>query len=182
MKRQRRNGLIIAAMAAAIAPAVWACGDKLSGLGGGVPFARIHHEALGGQILLFARPDSELGIYNQRAHLRRNLEKSGRTVKLIQNDLDLTGALQSAHTDLILADRQDARAIREKFERDGATHWVVSIVTDNVGSPSSAALPSRCELHTAADQSRDLTKALERLLNERQSSAITSCAADGERS
>ena len=43
-----------------------ACGDKLVGLGGGVPFARIHPQHYVGRIVVYARPDSELRYLDDR--------------------------------------------------------------------------------------------------------------------
>ena len=62
MKARFPPGLLFFVMGMAVAPSIEACGDKLVGLGGGVPFARIHPERYVGQILLFARLDSD-GVF-----------------------------------------------------------------------------------------------------------------------
>lgn len=165
-----------------IAPSIQACGDKLVGLGGGVPFARIHPAHYAGQIVLFARRDSGLQSFNERAHLSHRLERSGHTVRLIDNDKDLDGALRANPMDLVLAEPADATALRTRFTGDSAAPLVLAVVTETAGTASAQPAASSCVLQASLSQGKSVVRTLERFITSRHAGTVINCAATGERS
>jgi hypothetical protein len=162
------------------APRVNACGDKLVGLGGGVPFARIHPEHYVGQIVLFARPDSALRSFNEKAHLSRHLERSGHTVLLIDNERDLEGALRAARTQVVLATPADATALRGRLQGSSAP-LIVALVTGAAGADSDL-LSSGCAVQVTADQGKTALRSVEKFISQRQAGTAPNCAGTAERS
>lgn len=182
MKNQFRPGMLFFAMGLALAPSIQACGDKLVGLGGGVPFARIHPEHYVGQIVLFARRDSELKTFDEQAHLSHYLERSGHSVRLIDNDRDLDGALLGHPTDLVLAAPADAQALRTRLSGDSSAPLVLALVTVPGTAASAGTLVSSCLLQASFKQSRSVVRTVEGFISRRQAGTVINCAGAGERS
>ena len=166
---------LLGAIGLLLAPSVRACpacGDKL-----GVPFARIHSGHQADQIIFFARRDSELRTFNKRAGLSRRMERSGHTVRIIDNDKDLEGALRANRTDLVLAEPADATALRSRFSGDSSAPVVLSLVTvSTAGSDADPAL-SRCQLQAAVDQGESVLHTIEQLISGRQAGEVIDCSA-----
>src|SRR5260221_11028181 len=64
-----RREVLLCALLLAVLPAGQGCGDKLIGLGGGAPFARIHPWPYVAQILFYIRPQSPLLALNRTGPL-----------------------------------------------------------------------------------------------------------------
>lgn len=155
-----------------------ACGDKLVGLGGGVPFARIHPEHYVGHIVLFMRQGSELRSVDERMHLSRRLQRDGHVVRMVDNDRDLEGALRGAATDLVLADQKDAADVIGRLPATDAP-----ILLSLVGPPATASLQAQgggpgCAFQVALDESKLVATALQTLMTRRQSGAALGCASN----
>ena len=179
MKNQFLLGGLLGAIGLLLAPVVRACpacGDKL-----GVPFARIHSGHQADRIIFFARRDSELRSFNKRAGLSRRMERSGHTVRIIDNDEDLDGALRANQTDLVLAEPADAIALRTRFTGDSSAPLVLSLVA--VATAAADANPElpRCQLQAAVDQSESVLHTIERFISGRRAGEVIDCAAaDGQ--
>jgi hypothetical protein len=169
------------AIALTAAPLVNACGDKLVGLGGGVPFARIHPDRYVGRIVLFARPDSALRSFNEKAHLSHHLERSGHTVLLIDNESDLEGALRAAATQVVLAAPADAMALRGRLRGGSTAPLVVALVTSPAGADSEP-LFSGCAVQVTAGQGKNVLRRVETFISQRQAGTAPNCAGTAERS
>ena len=151
-----------------------ACGGK-----SGVPFARIHPGHSAGQILLFARPNSELRSFDKRASLSFRLERSGHTVHLIDNDQNLAGALLGHRTDLVLAEPADATALRARLADDLAAPLVLSLVAVSTAASDAELEVSSCQLQATVHQSRNVVQTIERFIDSRQAGETIRCVSAG---
>jgi hypothetical protein len=157
-----------------------ACGDKLVGLGGGVPFARIHPQHYVGQIVFYARPDSELHHLDDRIRLGLRLQRDGHSVKVIYDDHDLESALRDKGTDLILADQKYAPSIKARLPAGSASPMVLSLVSGAAPAVLQAdgASPG-CEFQVPLEQSKAVATALQSLMTRRRAGAVHDCASNG---
>ncbi len=158
-----------------------ACGDKVVGLGGGVPFARIHPQHYVGRIVLYARPDSELRYVDDHIRLGLRLQRDGHSVKVIYNDHDLDNALQERGTDLILADQKYAPSIKARLPVGSGSPMVLSLVSGAAPAVLQAdgAAPG-CEFQVPLKQSKAVATALQGLMTRRQAGgAVYDCASNG---
>jgi hypothetical protein len=163
-----------------LVPTAEACGDKLVGLGGGVPFARIHPQHYVGRIVLYARPDSELRNLDDRIRLGLRLQRDGHSVKVIYNDHDLDSALQDSNTDLILADQKYAPSIKARLPARSGSPMVLSVVSSAAPAILQADdAASGCEFQVPLEQSKAVASALQGLITRRQAGAVYDCASHG---
>ena len=181
MKAQFRPALLCVAMGMTVTPSVQACGDKLTGLGGGVPFARIHPEHYVGQIVVFARRDSDLQAFNQQGRFSHQLERSGHTVRLIDNEGDLDGALRANPTDLILAAPADAQVLRARLTGKSSAPLVLALVSVPAAGAGAGPVVSNCLLQASVNQSKSVIRTVEDFINRRQMGTAINCAGAAER-
>jgi hypothetical protein len=175
------RALVALALGLVSAATAEACGDKLVGLGGGVPFARIHPQHYVGQIVLYARPDSELRHLDDRIRLGLRLQRDGHSVKVIYNDHDLDSALQGRGTDLILVDQKYAPSIKARLPAGSASSpMVLSLVSSAAPAilQADGAVPG-CEFQVPLEESKAVATALQGLMTRRQAGAVHDCASNG---
>lgn len=182
MRVQFRRGMLVCLMGMAFAPTIMACGEKIVGLGGGVAFARIHPEHYVGQIILFARRDSELQSFNQQMRFSHRLERSGHAVSLVDNDRDLQGALRAHPTEVVLAAPADAKALRAALSGDANAPLVLGLVTGPATASAADPAMSNCLLQASTNESNSVFRTLENFISRRQAGTVINCAAAGERS
>jgi hypothetical protein len=162
-----------------LVPAAEACGDKLVGLGGGVPFARIHPQHYVGRIVLYARPDSELRYLDDKIRLGLRLQRDGHSVKVIYNDHDLDSALQDSGTDLILADQKYVSSIKALLPVRSGSPMVLSVVSSAAPAILRADdAVSGCEFQVSLEQSKAVASALQGLMT-RQKAGAVDCESNG---
>jgi hypothetical protein len=178
MNAQFLQAGLVCAIGLALAPSVQAC--QACGSKSGVPFARIHPGHYAVQIIVFARPDSELRSFYKRADLSLRLERSGHTVHFIDNDKSLNGAIRANRTDLVLAEPADATALRSRLTGDTAAPLVLSLIDVSTAASNADPEVSSCLLQATVNQSRDVVDAIERFISNRQSGRIANCASIGE--
>jgi len=176
-----RRGLPLCALLLAAMPAAQACGDKLIGLGGGAPFARIHPGHYVAQILFYIRPESALLALNRTVHLADRLERSGHSVSLVNNEQDLEGALRRRRTDLVLAAPDDVSAVRAHLVSGPESPAVVSVLAAAGEANPESALLSDCQLQVSYRQSRQAALAIDSFVSRRQGRAAPDCASSTER-
>ncbi|MEP6885218.1 MAG: hypothetical protein ABJC66_10760 [Gammaproteobacteria bacterium] len=165
-----------------VAPSILACGEKIVGLGGGVAFARIHPEHYVGQIVVFARRDSELQAFNEQGRFSHHLERSGYKVRLIDNERDLDGALHDKPTDLVLASPADAQALRARLTGHSSAPLVLALAAVPAAGSGAEPVVSNCLLQASFNQSKDVLRTVEDFINRRQTGTIINCAGTAERS
>ena len=100
MKGPRRLALCIAAAVLTVPAASWACGDKLSVIGGGVSFDRLarYH----GNVVMLVEPNSPLRAANEALKLRQALEYAGNKVRTVDTRAELQSALEQGAVDIVL--------------------------------------------------------------------------------
>ena len=101
--------VLLGAMAS---PVGRACGDKLTILGGGIPFDRIHSDRRHGSVLLYLVPDSRLSKASGDARLDETLTRNGHQVRIAHTDAELKQVLTEEKVDFVLADWAEAPRIQ----------------------------------------------------------------------
>jgi len=97
----------LAVTLAAQAPA-YACGDKLSMMGGGVGFEMLYPSLHPARVVVFVAPDSPL--FATRSALRKKLERAGHTVTLVDSPDALQKSLRTTEVDIVLTSLTDERS------------------------------------------------------------------------
>jgi hypothetical protein len=165
--------LAIATLALASAPSALACGDKLTVLGGGIPFEKIHTNHRHGSLVMYLSPDSRLLATNSDARIDQALTRDGHQVKLVQSSAELKQALDAGQVDFVLIDLSEAR----QLQADVLAH--VPIVPVTYGSDAAeralAQTRSGCVVESNKRHSHEMVHEVEALL-ENQSALASSCA------
>ncbi|MDE2219155.1 MAG: hypothetical protein KGJ52_02145 [Gammaproteobacteria bacterium] len=162
-------------------PVALACGDKLLGMGGGAPFARIHPGHYVAQILYFIRPESALLALDRTVHLADSLERSGHNVSLVGNERDLEGALRKHHTDLVLAAPEDIAAVRAHLVAGADAPAIVAVTRAADSNGAGSAPLSGCQLQVSYRQGRQAAQAIDSLVGRRQGRAVPDCVSSADR-
>jgi hypothetical protein len=163
----------IATLALASAPVAQACGDKLTVLGGGIPFEKIHTSHRHGSLVMYLSPDSRLYATNSDARLDQALTRDGHQVKLVQSSAELKQALDAGQVDFVLIDLSQAKQLQSSVPAN------VPIVPVTYGDDAAerALVQSRsgCVVESNKRHSHEMVHQVEALL-ENQSALATSCA------
>ena len=72
----------VAVLGLTASPAIRACGDKLTILGGGIPFDRIHSDRKAGTVILYLVPDSRLSTASAMRAWIEKLTQNGHQVRV----------------------------------------------------------------------------------------------------
>ncbi len=165
--------LTIATFALASVPVSLACGDKLTVLGGGIPFDKIHTNHRHGSLIMYLSPDSRLSAINSDAHLDQALTRDGHQVKLVQSSAELKQALDSGQADFVLIDWSEAAHLQP-----GVIANVPVVPVTYEGDAAGRALAqtrSGCVVQSNKRHSREMVQEVETLL-ENQSTLASSCS------
>ena len=165
--------LVIATLALASAPSAQACGDKLTVLGGGIPFERIHTNHRHGSLVMYLSPDSRLFATNSDARLDQALTRDGHQVKMVQSSAELKQALDSGQVDFVLIDLSEAK----QLQPDVIAHVTVVPVTYGSDAAERALVQSRsgCVVESNKRHTHEMVHEVEALL-ENQAALASSCA------
>lgn len=178
MNSQFLQAGLLCAIGLALSPPINAC--QSCGSKAGVPFERIHPGHTAGQVILFVRPDSALRSFNKRADLSFQLERSGHTVHLIDDDRNLDAAIRANRADVVLAEPADAMALRARLAGDSAAPVVLSLTNESTAVSDADPKVSSCLVQAAADQSKDVVQTIEVFIYSRQAGEIIRCPPSGE--
>lgn len=119
----------VAAMAGLIAaPVIYACGDKLVPLGGGVRFEQIHLSRHPGKIILFLNPTSKLPAVNHEFHLGAALRKAGHSVHTVSSRQELQQALQTGNPDLVVVDWSDVAQLDVELHGEAGSPPILPVL------------------------------------------------------
>jgi hypothetical protein len=166
--------LAIAGLALASAPTAQACGDKLTVLGGGIPFDKIHTNHRHGSVIMYLSPDSKLSATNNDARLDQALTRDGHQVRLVQSSAELKQALDSGQADFVLIDWSEAK----QLQPDVVAKVPIVPVTYGTDAAERALAQSRsgCVVQSSKGHDHQMVHEVEALL-ENQSGLASSCAA-----
>jgi len=165
--------LALATFVLASATTARACGDKLTVLGGGIPFEKIHTNHRHGSLVMYLSPDSRLSATNSDARLDQALTRDGHQVKVVQSSAELKQALDAGQVDFVLIDWSEAK----QLQADVAAHVpIVPVTYDNDAAERALAQTrSGCVVQSNKRHSSQMVHEVEALL-ENQSSLAASCA------
>ncbi len=163
----------LATLALASAPGALACGDKLTVLGGGIPFEKIHTSHRHGSLVMFLSPNSRLSATNNDARLDQALTRDGHQVKVVQSSAELKQALDSGQADFVLIDWSEAKQLQSSVP---ANVPIVPVTYgDDAAERALAQSRSGCVVQSNKRHSQEMVHEVEALL-ENQSALATSCA------
>ena len=165
--------LVIAVLALASAPVARACGDKLTVLGGGIPFDKIHTNHRHGSVIMYLSPDSKLSATNNDARLDQQLTRAGHQVRLVQSSAELKQALDAGQADFVLIDWSEAK----QLQPDVAAKVPIVPVTygDDAAERALAQSRSGCVVQSNKRHTQEMVHEVEALI-ENQSALASSCA------
>ena len=165
--------LAIAVLAMASAPTAQACGDKLTVLGGGIPFERIHTNHRHGSLIMYLSPDSRLSATNSDARLDQALTRDGHQVRMVQSSAELKQAIDSGQADFVLIDWSEAKQLKP----DVVANVPVVPVTYGSDAAERALVQARsgCVVQSSKGHDHQLVHEVEALL-ENQTALASSCA------
>jgi hypothetical protein len=167
------TAVTVAVLALASVPAARACGDKLTVLGGGIPFEKIHTNHRRGSLIMYLSPDSRLSATNSDARLDQALTRDGHQVRLVQSSAELKQALDAGQADFVLIDWSEAKRLQSDLLAQ------VPIVPVTYGSDAAertlTQTRSGCVVESSKGRSHQMVHEVEALL-ENQSALASSCA------
>lgn len=164
--------LTVALLAAAIPPAAQACGDKLTVLGGGIPFDRVHSSHRQGSLILYLSPDSRLAATNADARLDKTLTRNGHQVRVVRTGAELKQALAEGRADFVLADWSEAPQLQPDLI---AGVLVVPVIYGSTTEERTLAKSrSGCVVESNKGHNRQFIHEVEALLD-KQSGLAASC-------
>jgi hypothetical protein len=168
------SALAVAVLALASAPSAQACGDKLTVLGGGIPFDKIHTNHRHGSVIMYLSPDSKLSATNNDARLDQALTRDGHQVRLVQSSAELKQALDSGQADFVLIDWSEAK----QLQPDVVAKVPIVPVTYGTDAAERALAQTRsgCVVQSSKGHDHQMVHEVEALL-ENQSGLASSCAA-----
>lgn len=161
----------VAVLGVTASPAIHACGDKLTILGGGIPFDRIHTDRRHGSVILYLNPESRLSTASGDSRLDEKLTKSGHQVRIARTDAELKQALTEGSVDFVLADWSEAPRIQPDVARSVP---IVPVIYS--GSPDARAhVRTGCMVESYKGRDRQFVRDVEALLDN-QADLSASCS------
>lgn len=171
-----KKPLILAATAAvalvelSASPVIRACGDKLTILGGGIPFDRIHSDRRQGSVVLYLVPDARLAVASGDSHLDETLTRNGHQVRVAHNEAELKQALAEGKVDFVLADWTEA----PRLQPEVASTPIVPVIPAGL-QDARAHVRSGCMVESYKGRDRQFVRDVEALINN-QSGLSASCS------
>jgi hypothetical protein len=167
------TALVVAVLALASAPSAQACGDKLTVLGGGIPFDKIHTNHRHGSVIMYLSPDSKLSATNSDARLDQALTRAGHQVRMVQSSAELKQALDSGQADFVLIDWSEAKQLQPEV---AAKVPIVPVTYgDDAAERALAQSRSGCVVQSNKRHTQEMVHEVEALI-ENQSALASSCA------
>jgi len=150
----------VALLGLTASPTLRACGDKLTILGGGIPFDRIHSDRRQGVVVLYLMPDSRLSAASGDARLDEKLTRNGHQVRIAHTDAELKQVLAEGKVDFVLADWTEA----PRLQPEVASTPIVPVIP--AGSQDARAhVRTGCMVEAYKGRDRQFVRDVEALLD-----------------
>jgi nucleoside-diphosphate-sugar epimerase len=158
MATKVRFGVIlgVAFMGAVYVPA-FACGDKVSALGSGVPFERVSMVRVTGNVILVGTAGNAGDGAIDQQRLIRALERAGHDVRVVRSDSELATALLQKAADVVLSDNNPSP------------------------QPVATQLATSCVIRSLNRSAGNVLRSVDEVIAKRKSSADYRCAASVNR-
>jgi hypothetical protein len=157
-----------------VATAAFACGDKLSVIGGGVSFDRVSQHR--GNVVMLVEPNSSLRAANDALKLRQALEYAGNKVRTVETAAELEDVLQQGKVDVVLVSWGESGKLQARLaERQGSpTVLPVAYKTDPV-ELTNAGRDGTCFARVEQRADKRLVRAVGRVMEQREKNAPLDC-------
>ncbi len=174
MDMPRKLAFCVAMATLPLASAVFACGDKLSVIGGGVSFDRLSQHR--GNVVMLVEPNSSLRAANEALKLRQALEYAGNKVRTVDTAAELQSVLEQDPVDVVLVSWGDSGKLQAQLaERpDAPTVLPVAYKADPV-ELTNASRDGTCFAKVEQRSDKRLVRAVGRVLEQREKKAPLDC-------
>lgn len=165
-------------LAATVAQACPACGDKLSLVGGGVSFeSAAGRSGPPGRIVLYAAPGSPLQSAESDLGLVAEFKRAGHKVKVVTDSEELDRLVRDKGADVVIAHWSEADATTGRVAKDSAsppTVVAVSYKSDDAAA-ARAAGAGNCLCKAEQNKGQELTATVDRILERRRKGQPADC-------
>lgn len=175
----RPKGLILGAvglLAATVAQACPACGDKLSLVGGGVSFERVSQAGPPGRIVVLAEPGSALQAAESDLKLSAELKRSGHDVKVVADTNELDRVVREQGADVVVAHWSEAAATSGRLGTGTGSPTVVPVsYKSSDAADAMAAGAGKCVSQADQRNGRRLVETIDKVLDKRRKGEPADC-------
>lgn len=156
----------------------YACGDKLSVIGGGVSFERLGGLGVSGTVVMLLEPNSVLRTANDNLKLRQALESAGYKVRAVDDPGVLTKSLDQGPVEIVLVSWGDATRLKAELASREAAPTVLPVAYE-VDAADLAVANSQGTCYVIAAQGRDkeFVKGVTRAMKQRAKNQPQQCPA-----
>jgi hypothetical protein len=174
MNKPRKVALCIAAATLSVASAAFACGDKLSVIGGGVSFDRVSRYH--GNVVMLVEPNSSLRAANEALKLRQALEYAGNKVRMVDTPAELDSVLKQGPVDVVLVSWGDSGKLEARLaERTGSPTVLPVAYQTSPAELSSASQQGACFARVEERGDKRLVKAVGHVMEQREKKVPLDC-------
>lgn len=174
MNKPRKMALGIAVTALSVATAAWACGDKLSVIGGGVSFDRVNQHR--GNVVMLVEPNSSLRAANEALKLRQALEYAGNRVRTVDTTSELESVLQQGKIDVVLVSWGESDKLQARLAEYSGSPTVLPVAyKTDPAELSSASRQGECFARVEERADKRLVRAVGHVMEQREKKAPLDC-------
>jgi hypothetical protein len=148
----------------------FACGDKLSMIGGGVSFERIAQTSHPGSVVMLIEPDSPLSRAETDLKLTESLRRTGHSVRRVASTQELESVLRQQSADVVVVYWTDAGTVNGQLHGPSASSpTVVPVVYQATPEQlHDATAQSKCLADVEKRRGRQLTETVNRAMQQRK--------------
>jgi hypothetical protein len=173
MDKPSKLALCIAVATLSAASAAYACGDKLSVIGGGVSFDRVTRHGI---VVMLVEPNSSLRAANEALKLRQALEYAGNKVRTVDTPAELESVLRQGPVDVVLVSWGDSGKWEARFADLTGSPTVLPVAyKTNPAELTSASRQGACFARVEERGDKRLVKAVGRVMEQREKKAPLDC-------
>jgi hypothetical protein len=174
MNKPRKLAFCIAVATLPVVTAAFACGDKLSVIGGGVSFDRVNQHR--GNVVMLIEPNSSLRAANEALKLRQALEYAGNKVRTVDTTTELESVLQQGKVDVVLVSWGESGKLQAQLAEYSGSPTVLPVAykTDPV-ELTNASRQGTCFARVEQRADKRLVMAVGRVMQQREKKAPLDC-------